>query len=100
MLQNIAANRFEFPLYLQVRIPQNRDPVLLHPCIYVPIGSNAVAHIMLRSVQFDHDLLRRDVEISDIVSENLLSVNRYGQGFQKIVPKMSFFFCHLAAHLL
>ena len=55
---------------------------------------------MLRTVQLYNDLYFCDIEIRNIVFENFLTINGNRKSLQKIIPKASFFFGHIASKRL
>ena len=56
--------------------------------------------IVLCAIHLDGKISGCNIEIDDIVSDHLLTFNRHRQTLQKIIPKMTFFFCHACSQLL
>ena len=96
MSQNIQTNSVKFPVDLQIGVPQNGNPVRLKPLITHPVALGSFALKMLRTVQLNHRLFRRDKEIDDIPAKHFLPVDRQRKILQKIIPKMPF----LSGHVL
>jgi len=83
MSQNIQTNSVKFPVDLQIGVPQNGNPVRLKPLITHPVALGSFALKMLRTVQLNHRLFRRDKEIDDIPAKHFLPVTVTGSSFRK-----------------
>jgi hypothetical protein len=55
---------------------------------------------MLRAVKLDHKLCLCAIEIDDVFSDYLLTIEILRPELKKIVPEMSFLFRHISSQLL
>ena len=55
---------------------------------------------MLRAVKLDHKLCLCAIEIYDVFSDYLLTIEILRSELKKIVPEMSFLFRHISSQLL
>lgn len=100
MLQNIVAYNVEAIANSIVGITQHSKSQLTQIVISLAIGFFSLGSEMLNSIDLDYNSMTCDEEINDIVADDFLSIDCYGQAFQKIVPKMFFFGRHVISKSL
>ena len=100
MVPDILTDSFKIAVYFLIRIAQDRKPAALKKIVSLCIRTQAFRIIMLRSIQFNDDTLICAIEIDDIFSNYLLPIYCKRKCFQKIIPKMLFFPCHVFSQSL
>ena len=100
MLQNIPAYSVEVVQDFVIGISKHREAQTVQIGVPLAILFCRVRLIVLRSVQLDDDAGGVDTEINNAGADHVLPLDRNIQTFQKIVPQMPFFPCHVFAQLL
>ena len=100
MLQNIVAYNVEAIAHSIVGITQHSKSQLTQIVISFAVGFFSLWGEMLDSIDLDYHSMTCDEEINDIVADDFLSIDCYGQAFQKIIPKVLFFGSHVISECL
>ena len=97
MLQNILANSQKAVLNVLVAVSQHSIPKFGKLKISLFICLAVFGESVLSSVDLDHKSCACDIEIDDMVTDVLLTIDGDGEPFQKIIPQMFFFGGHVLA---
>ena len=97
MVQDVFADAAEVFIDIRIGIAEHREALGSQKGISLDILLLSFRLIVLGTVQLDHQLLFRDIEIDDVAADDLLTVDRDGKHLQEVVPKVSLFLGHLPA---
>ena len=86
MIPNIIANFTKTKIYICIGVTQHLAANTFQIGITLRVLFLMRPLVMLRTVQFNNDFGRRNIEIHNIIPKNFLTVNRYGQLFQTVIP--------------
>ena len=100
MLQNILTYRVEIACDISIGVTQNCQPQFVQCCIAFSIRSLPCGFIMLRAVKFDNKFRLRAIKIDNVMSDYFLTIHSDRKFFQKVIPEMTFFLCHLFPQIL
>ena len=100
MTHDILAHSPKVFLNIQIRISQNSITVSCKIVISLRITLFTLFGKMLGTIQLNNQFCIRNIKICYIVIQYLLPLDCDIQFFQKIIPKMLFFFGHVFAQIL
>ena len=86
MFQYIRAHAVKTVVDIRIGITQNGDPQIRQVSIPTLVVFDPVVFKMLGAVKFDNQFCRGAVEVGNILSDDLLPIECYGQISQKIIP--------------
>ena len=92
---NLIAYAPKIPIHIPVRESQNLQAKSLQICGTFYIICNSLCLIVLRTIQFNHQLCGSAVEIYNESPNNPLFVYFYWIFSQKKIPQFSFMGCHI-----
>jgi hypothetical protein len=98
---NKLINRLTYPVkispYFIIRNAYDIQPEIIQIFCSDFIGSITYIFKMLGTIQFNNQFGLMALKINNIVANDFLPVELHRINFQKIVPKMTFFFGHVPA---
>ena len=99
MPQNIGTHTVIISVYLKIGIPQYTQTQAVKIVIPDLVCRLPGRFIVLGTIQLNDDFGFCAIEISDVISEHFLPVERNGKCFEKIIPKVPFLFGHVFSQL-
>ena len=90
-----SANTLEIAIHRIIGKPKHGQVELFQKSRSLSILSDGFVLIMLRPIQFNHQICFGTIKINDIGADYLLSSEFYRITTEKIIPEMAFFFGHV-----
>lgn len=99
MKQNIIAYSFKTKIYIRIGISQNLYSKAMQIFIAYLIIFFTFFLVMLRAVKFYCKSCRAAIKIKNVFADCSLPHKDFRRTLQKIIPKVSFLFCHVLSEL-